>query len=57
MWAEEELHSQDMDLMTQKLSEYSLTQPLQQIYDEDVRQLYRDQQLLDSDLKMVSFHI
>ncbi|XP_065370226.1 TBC1 domain family member 31 [Calliphora vicina] len=54
MWAEEELYNQDMELLSQKSLEQSLTQPLNSKYYDEIKTLCQEQELLNNDLKMIT---
>ncbi|XP_023308034.2 TBC1 domain family member 31 [Lucilia cuprina] len=53
MWAEEELYNQDMELLSQKYLEQSVTQPLNSKYYDEIKTLCQEQELLDNELKMI----
>lgn len=56
MWAEEELHNQDMELLQLKsLEQNSLTPSLKSKYYKEIKKLKQEQNMLNNDLKMVSF--
>lgn len=53
LWAEEELHNQNMELLTQKNLGNCETLPLTCKYNDDINKLCLEQQLLNTDLKKV----
>lgn len=54
MVAEEELHDQNIELLSQKTLKPTLTQPLSYKYYDEIKRLSQKQKLLNNDLKSVN---
>ncbi|KAM7341726.1 TBC1 domain family member 31 isoform 2-T2 [Cochliomyia hominivorax] len=54
MWAEEELHNQDMELLEQKCLKKPLALPLNSKYCNEIKKLCQEQELLNNDLQMIT---